>query len=168
MGFLLTENGLLVLYIVRNLFKLYYDSDWGGLFESITGHGLDGSSMALFDRVALHLLSTIATINAHSSISESAGDIDKKAGMSHRIHERTETSDVAGNTSSMMGKGIANCLAALVSLAFWGVFVSRASNPLVIVLIRDIQISYFYNIWVLSIDNKEGEKCSSRDEWRSP
>ena len=51
MGFLLSANGLLVLYITINLLKLYYRDDWEGLYESITGHGLGGLSMALFERV---------------------------------------------------------------------------------------------------------------------
>ncbi|GMH20579.1 hypothetical protein Nepgr_022420 [Nepenthes gracilis] len=51
MGFLLAANCLLVLYTAINLFELYYDDDWQGLFESITGYGLGGSSMALFSRV---------------------------------------------------------------------------------------------------------------------
>jgi len=51
MGFLLAVNGLLVLYVAINLFKLDYDDDWEGLFEAITGYGLGGSSMALFGRV---------------------------------------------------------------------------------------------------------------------
>ena len=51
MGFLLTANGLLFLYIAINLFKIYYGIDWEGLFESITGYGLGGSFMALFRRV---------------------------------------------------------------------------------------------------------------------
>ncbi|GMH14729.1 hypothetical protein Nepgr_016570 [Nepenthes gracilis] len=116
----------------------------------------------------LHLLGTIATINAHSSINESVGDIDEKVSMSRRIHERDDALDTAGNTSTSMGKGIANCIAALISLAFWGVFVGRASNPPIAVLIRDIQIFYFYHIWVLNFDNEEDGQCSPRDERRSP
>ncbi|KAF6157741.1 hypothetical protein GIB67_037314 [Kingdonia uniflora] len=38
MGFLLAANGLLVLYITINVFKLYYGDDWEGLFEAITGY----------------------------------------------------------------------------------------------------------------------------------
>ncbi|KAH9689637.1 H(+)-exporting diphosphatase [Citrus sinensis] len=51
MGLLLAANCLLVLYVSINLFKLYYDDDWEGLYESITGYDLSGSSMALFGRV---------------------------------------------------------------------------------------------------------------------
>ncbi|CAL9167650.1 unnamed protein product [Musa hybrid cultivar] len=51
MGFLLAANGLLVLCIVINLFKLYSGDDWEVLLEAITGYGLGGSSMALFGRV---------------------------------------------------------------------------------------------------------------------
>lgn len=51
MGFLLAANGLLVLCIVINLFKLYSGDDWEVLFEAITGYGLGGSSMTLFGRV---------------------------------------------------------------------------------------------------------------------
>ncbi|KAF6165237.1 hypothetical protein GIB67_030419 [Kingdonia uniflora] len=38
MGFLIAANGLLVLYITINVFKLYYGDDWEGLFEAITGY----------------------------------------------------------------------------------------------------------------------------------
>ncbi|WOL08185.1 hypothetical protein Cni_G16937 [Canna indica] len=36
-GFLLAANGLLVLYIAINLFKVYCGDDWEGLLEAITG-----------------------------------------------------------------------------------------------------------------------------------
>lgn len=64
MGFLLAANGLLVLYIAINLFKLYYGSDWEGLFEAITGYGLGGSSMALFGRVAGGIYTKAADVGA--------------------------------------------------------------------------------------------------------
>ena len=51
MGFLLAANGLLVLYVTINIFKLYYGDDQEGLFEAITGYGIGGPSMALFGRV---------------------------------------------------------------------------------------------------------------------
>ena len=64
MGFLLAANGLLVLYIAINLFKIYYGEDWGGLFEAITGYGLGGSSMALFGRVGGGIYTKAADVGA--------------------------------------------------------------------------------------------------------
>ena len=64
MGFLLAANGLLVLYLCINLFKLYYGDDWEGLYESITGYGLGGSSMALFGRVGGGIYTKAADVGA--------------------------------------------------------------------------------------------------------
>lgn len=64
MGFLLASNGLLVLYVSINLFRLYYEDDWEGLYESITGYGLGGSSMALFGRVGGGIYTKAADVGA--------------------------------------------------------------------------------------------------------
>jgi Na+/H+-translocating membrane pyrophosphatase len=64
MGFLLAANGLLVLWVSINLFKLYYGDDWEGLYESITGYGLGGSSMALFGRVGGGIYTKAADVGA--------------------------------------------------------------------------------------------------------
>lgn len=64
MGFLLAANGLLVLYVSINLFRLYYGDDWEGLYESITGYGLGGSSMALFGRVGGGIYTKAADVGA--------------------------------------------------------------------------------------------------------
>ncbi|KAL2945228.1 Pyrophosphate-energized vacuolar membrane proton pump [Bienertia sinuspersici] len=56
------------------------------------------------------------------------------AGMSHRIRERTNALDAAGNTTAAIGKGFAIGSAALVSLALFGAFVSRTSISTVDVL----------------------------------
>ncbi|KVI11009.1 Pyrophosphate-energised proton pump [Cynara cardunculus var. scolymus] len=64
MGFLLAANGLLVLYVSINLFRMYYGDDWEGLFESITGYGLGGSSMALFGRVGGGIYTKAADVGA--------------------------------------------------------------------------------------------------------
>lgn len=64
MGFLLAANGLLVLYIIINLFKLYYGTEWEGLFEAITGYGLGGSSVALFGRVGGGIYTKAADVGA--------------------------------------------------------------------------------------------------------
>lgn len=64
MGFLLAANGLVVLNIAINVFKLYYGDDWEGLFEAITGYGLGGSSMALFGRVSGRIYTKAADVGA--------------------------------------------------------------------------------------------------------
>ncbi|XP_058761193.1 pyrophosphate-energized vacuolar membrane proton pump 1-like [Vicia villosa] len=56
---------------------------------------------------ALGMLSTIATglaIDAYGPISDNAGGIGEMAGMSHRIRERTDALDAAGNTTAAIGK----------------------------------------------------------------
>ncbi|KAH7518515.1 hypothetical protein FEM48_Zijuj09G0179900 [Ziziphus jujuba var. spinosa] len=86
---------------------------------------------------ALGMLSTIATglaIDAYGPISDNAGGIAEMAGMSHRICERTDALDAAGNTTAAIGKGFAIGSAALVSLALFGAFVSRAAISTVDVL----------------------------------
>ncbi|KAJ0540949.1 putative inorganic diphosphatase [Helianthus annuus] len=86
---------------------------------------------------ALGMLSTIATglaIDAYGPISDNAGGIAEMAGMSHRIRERTDALDAAGNTTAAIGKGFAIGSAALVSLALFGAFVSRAEITTVDVL----------------------------------
>ena len=60
---------------------------------------------------ALGMLSTIATglaIDAYGPISDNAGGIAEMAGMSHRIRERTDALDAAGNTTAAIGKVNAN------------------------------------------------------------
>ena len=64
MGFLLASLGLLVLYGTIKAFGLYYGDDWGGLYESITGYGLGGSSVALFGRVGGGIYTKAADVGA--------------------------------------------------------------------------------------------------------
>ncbi|GJS74758.1 vacuolar H+-pyrophosphatase [Tanacetum coccineum] len=74
------------------------------------------------------------TTDAYGPISDNAGGIAEIARMSHCIRERTNALDVAGNTTATVGKGFAIGSAALVSLALFGAFVSRAEITTVDVL----------------------------------
>jgi H(+)-translocating pyrophosphatase len=103
-----------------------------GIYVSFTIAAMYGIAVA-----ALGMLSTIATglsIDAYGPVSDNAGGIAEMAGMSHRIRERTDALDAAGNTTAAIGKGFAIGSAALVSLALFGAFVSRAGVKVVDVL----------------------------------
>lgn len=72
------------------------------IFVSFTFAAMYGVAVA-----ALGMLSTIATglaIDAYGPISDNAGGIAEMAGMSHRIRERTDALDAAGNTTAAIGK----------------------------------------------------------------
>jgi len=72
------------------------------IFVSFSFAAMYGIAMA-----ALGMLSTIATglaIDAYGPISDNAGGIAEMAGMSHRIRERTDALDAAGNTTAAIGK----------------------------------------------------------------
>jgi inorganic pyrophosphatase len=78
---------------------------------------------------ALGMLSTLATclaIDAYGPISDNAGGIAEMAAMGDDIRERTDALDAAGNTTAAIGKGFAIGSAALVSLALFGAYITRA------------------------------------------
>uniref|UniRef100_A0A0D9V0G9 H(+)-exporting diphosphatase n=1 Tax=Leersia perrieri TaxID=77586 RepID=A0A0D9V0G9_9ORYZ len=100
-GFLLASLGLLVLYIAIKVFGVYYGDDWEGLYESITGYGLGGSSMALFGRVGGGIYTKAADVGADlvgKVIADNVGD---------------NVGDIAGMGSDLFGSYAESTCAAL-------------------------------------------------------
>ena len=88
--------------------------------------GMFGVSLA-----ALGMLSNLAVglaIDAYGPISDNAGGIAEMSHLGDEIRKKTDALDAAGNTTAAIGKGFAIGSAALVSLALYGAFVSRAKE----------------------------------------
>uniref|UniRef100_A0A2P2L8J4 H(+)-exporting diphosphatase n=1 Tax=Rhizophora mucronata TaxID=61149 RepID=A0A2P2L8J4_RHIMU len=126
MGFLLAANGLLVLYIAINLFKLYYKSDWEGLFESITGYGLGGSSMALFGRVGGGIYTKAADVGADlvGKVERNIPEDDPRNPAVIADNVGDNVGDIAGMGSDLFGSYAESSCAALVvaSISSFGLY----------------------------------------------
>ncbi|KAL8502673.1 hypothetical protein ACS0TY_021706 [Phlomoides rotata] len=125
MGFLLAANGLLVLYIVINLFKIYYGDDWEGLFESITGYGLGGSSMALFGRVGGGIYTKAADVGADlvGKVERNIPEDDPRNPAVIADNVGDNVGDIAGMGSDLFGSYAESSCAALVvaSISSFGI-----------------------------------------------
>eukprot|EP00262_Sarcandra_glabra_P016428 TRINITY_DN534_c0_g1_i1.p1 TRINITY_DN534_c0_g1~~TRINITY_DN534_c0_g1_i1.p1 ORF type:complete len:438 (+),score=83.13 TRINITY_DN534_c0_g1_i1:347-1660(+) len=138
MGFLLAANGLLVLYISINIFRLYYGDDWEGLFESITGYGLGGSSMALFGRVGGGIYTKAADVGADlvGKVERNIPEDDPRNPAVIADNVGDNVGDIAGMGSDLFGSYAESSCAALfvASISSFGTDhnFSAMSFPLVI------------------------------------
>lgn len=115
MGFLLSSLGLLVLYIAIKIFGLYYGDDWEGLYESITGYGLGGSSMALFGRVGGGIYTKAADVGADlvGKVERNIPEDDPRNPAVIADNVGDNVGDIAGMGSDLFGSYAESTCAAL-------------------------------------------------------
>lgn len=88
--------------------------------------GLFGAALA-----AIGMLSNLAiglAIDGFGPISDNAGGIAEMCKIGEDVRELTDALDSAGNTTAAIGKGFAIGSAALVSVALYGAFITRAKS----------------------------------------
>lgn len=96
------------------------------ILVSIKLLGMFGVALA-----AIGMLSTLSVglaIDAYGPISDNAGGIAEMSQFGEEVRHRTDALDAAGNTTAAIGKGFAIGSAALVSLALYGAFITRAKE----------------------------------------
>ncbi|XP_072954637.1 pyrophosphate-energized vacuolar membrane proton pump-like isoform X1 [Typha angustifolia] len=115
MGFLLASSALLVLFVAINLFRIYYKDDWEGLFESITGYGLGGSSMALFGRVGGGIYTKAADVGADlvGKVERNIPEDDPRNPAVIADNVGDNVGDIAGMGSDLFGSYAESSCAAL-------------------------------------------------------
>lgn len=115
MGFLLASLGLLVLYVTIKVFGLYYGDDWEGLYESVTGYGLGGSSMALFGRVGGGIYTKAADVGADlvGKVERNIPEDDPRNPAVIADNVGDNVGDIAGMGSDLFGSYAESTCAAL-------------------------------------------------------
>ncbi len=133
---ILVINGLALGYLstIIPIFLLALTSLIGIKFLGMLGVALAAIGM-------LSTLSVGLAIDAYGPVCDNAGGIAEMSEIGHEIRELTDALDAAGNTTAAIGKGFAIGSAALVALALYGAFITRAKkavhNPIYSIEIND-------------------------------
>ncbi|GBG89456.1 hypothetical protein CBR_g49246 [Chara braunii] len=116
MGFLLTANGLLVLFLAILGFKQYFGDDWVGLYEAIAGYGLGGSSVALFGRVGGGIYTKAADVGADlvGKVERNIPEDDPRNPAVIADNVGDNVGDIAGMGADLFGSFAESTCAALV------------------------------------------------------
>mmetsp|Transcript_34220 Transcript_34220/g.74815 ORF Transcript_34220/g.74815 Transcript_34220/m.74815 type:complete len:796 (-) Transcript_34220:121-2508(-) len=116
MGFLLTSLGLLVLFVIISVFRVYFDGDWRSMFEVIAGYGLGGSSIALFGRVGGGIYTKAADVGADlvGKVEQNIPEDDPRNPAVIADNVGDNVGDIAGMGADLFGSFAESTCAALV------------------------------------------------------
>lgn len=116
MGFLLTSLGLIVLFVIISVFRVYFDGDWRSMFEVIAGYGLGGSSIALFGRVGGGIYTKAADVGADlvGKVEQGIPEDDPRNPAVIADNVGDNVGDIAGMGADLFGSFAESTCAALV------------------------------------------------------
>jgi inorganic pyrophosphatase len=116
MGFALSGIGLLVLFILLEIYRKVYGDDYEGVYEAIAGYGLGGSSIALFGRVGGGIYTKAADVGADlvGKVEKDIPEDDPRNPAVIADNVGDNVGDIAGMGADLFGSFAESTCAALV------------------------------------------------------